>query len=143
MSDDTPQAERDASGRFVKQAAETLHDLHTPSNEGIHPLSKILFGWVESKLTGPAILWGTVGLSVFLVVIDLAMHRHEYFHFAEATGFYAIYGFAAFAFVVLMGWPLGRLLHRDENYYGDAGGPPSDIDPDAAPDASSGEGRDG
>ena len=26
---------------------------------------------------------------------------------------------------------LGHLLRRDENYYGDAGGPPEGIDPDA------------
>jgi len=32
--------------------------------------------------------------------------------------------------VVLMGWPLGQLLRRKENYYGDAGGPPRDIDPE-------------
>jgi hypothetical protein len=30
-----------------------------------------------------------------------------------------------------MGWPLGHLLRRDENYYGDAGGPPHGVDPDA------------
>ena len=142
MSDNTPQGERDASGRFIKQTAEKLHDLHTPSDEGVHPMSKILFGWVESKYAGAFILWGIAALSLILVVVDLAVHRHEYFHFAESTGFYAIYGFVAFAFVVLMGWPLGRLLHRDEDYYGDAGGPPDDIDPDAQTPSASGEGRD-
>jgi hypothetical protein len=32
---------------------------------------------------------------------------------------------------VIMGWPLGHLLRRAENYYGDAGGPPYGVDPDA------------
>ncbi|MEX1250970.1 MAG: hypothetical protein WEA77_07235, partial [Hyphomonas sp.] len=69
-------------------------------------------------------------LSIILVLADLVIHRHEYLHFAESTGFFGLWGFVSFSFVVLMGWPLGRLLRRDENYYGDAGGPPDDIDPD-------------
>ncbi|WP_273239708.1 hypothetical protein [Hyphomonas atlantica corrig.] len=138
MSDNTPNDTRDASGRFVKQAAETAHRLHTPSEDGVHPISKILFGWTEAEITGTAIFWGVGILSAFLIVVDLAVDRHEYVHMAEATGFYALWGFAAFAFVVLMGWPLGGLLRRSEDYYGDPGGPPADIDPDvpAAPDTS-------
>lgn len=127
---ETPESERDASGRFVRRAAETAHRLHTTSDEGIHPMSKILFGWTEWKHIGAVIFWGVLGLSAFLIAIDVGIARHEYFHFAEATGFYGLWGFLSFAFVVLMGWPLGKLLRRDANYYGDAGGPPADIDPD-------------
>ena len=138
MSDETPNDTRDTSGRFVKRAAEKAHRLHTPSEDGVHPVAKILFGWTEAKVAGTAIFWGIGLLSAFLIVIDLAVDRHEYVHMAEATGFYALWGFAAFAFVVLIGWPLGRLLRRSETYYGDPGGPPSDIDPDipAVPDAA-------
>ena len=109
MSDETPNDTRDTSGRFVKRAAEKAHRLHTPSEDGVHPVAKILFGWTEAKVAGTAIFWGIGLLSAFLIVIDLAFDRHEYIHMAGATGFYAIWGFASFAFVVLMGWPLGRL----------------------------------
>ena len=129
MSNDTPET-RDKSGRFLKRAAEKAHDLHTVSTEGVHPMAKILFGWTESRHIGAIIFWGIGLLSALLIVIDLFVNRHEYFSFANATGFYGLYGFAAFAFVVLMGWPLGNLLRRDENYYRDAGGPPADVDPD-------------
>ena len=70
MSDNTPNDTRDASGRFVKQAAETAHRLHTPSEDGVHPISKILFGWTEAEITGTAIFWGVGILSAFL-------HQHQ------------------------------------------------------------------
>ncbi len=136
MSDNN-ETDRDNSIRFVKRAAETAHRMHTPSDDGVHPMAKLLFGWTEWKGVGNVIFWGVLALSVVLILLDLLVDRHEYFHFADATGFYGLYGFGAFAFVVLMGWPLGRLLRRDANYYKDEGGPPADIDPDFEPDAVS------
>ncbi len=137
MSDETPNGTRDSNGRFVKRAAETAHRLHTPSEDGMHPMAKILFGWTEGRHAGTLIFWGLALLSIVLIVMDLAVHRHEYINLARATGFYALWGFASFAFVVLMGWPLGRLLRRREDYYGDPGGPPADIDPDVPVETSS------
>ncbi|MCA8901288.1 MAG: hypothetical protein KDA53_08555 [Hyphomonas sp.] len=130
MSDETGSG-RDTSGRFVKRAAEQVHNLHTPGADGIHPLAKILFGWTHRKGIANIIFWVLGALAVISIVADLAMKRHDYMSFANATGFYGIYGFLCFSFAVVMGWPLGRLLRRDENYYGDAGGPPEGVDPDA------------
>lgn len=130
MSDETPNTTRDDNGRFVTRAAEKAHQLHTPSSEGIHPMAKILFGWTEARNIGSMLFWGIGLLGLFLIVIDVFVNRHDYFAFAQSTGFYGLYGFVCFAFVVLMGWPLGKLLRRGEDYYGDAGGPPADIDPD-------------
>lgn len=127
---ETPETERDASGRFVRRAAETAHRLHTTSDEGVHPMSKVLFGWTEWKHIGAVIFWGVLGLSALLIAVDVGIDRKEYFTFAKATGFYGLWGFGAFAFVVLMGWPLGRLLRRAPDYYGDESGPPADIDPE-------------
>ncbi len=136
MSDETP-AGRDASGRFVRRAAEKANAMSQTSREGIHPMAKVLFGWTEARNIGAIIFWGMAILSVALILVDLLIKRHETLDFANSTGFYGLWGFGAFTFVVLMGWPLGHLLRRDENYYGDAGGPPQDIDPDiAAPGAS-------
>jgi len=140
MTDETPTV-RDSSGRFVKKAAETVNAMSRTNDEGIHPMSKVLFGWTEAKGIGATLFWVMAGLSLVLVLADLVYHRHEEIHFASSIGFYGLWGVLSFSFVVLMGWPLGRLLRRDEDYYGDAGGPPADIDPDldGAPLASHGK----
>ncbi len=130
MSDPTDNG-RDDTGRFVKRAAESVHKLNTPSEEGIHPLSQILFGWTHTKGIGNIIFWGLLALSAIMLSIDFFFPRHDYLKFSNYAGFYGIWGFVCFSFAVIMGWPLGHLLRRDENYYGDAGGPPHGVDPDA------------
>ena len=119
--------ERDASGRFVKPEQEE----QLPGDETMHPLSKALFGWVGSSRTPLFLLIAVIVICVGLVVIDLAVNRHEYLDFANANGFYALSGFAAFALAVLSGWPLGRLLRRDEDYYGEADTTPHDVENDS------------
>ena len=120
--------ERDASGRFVKPESD---EPIKPSNEDMHPLSKVLFGWVDSPRTPLLLLILVILISVGLIVIDLGVNRHEYLDFANATGFYAFWGFAAFAIAVLSGWPLGKLLRRDEDYYGEADTTPQDVESDS------------
>lgn len=139
MSHETPPAGRDSSGRFVKSAAEKVNAMSRTGADGVHPMSRVLFGWTEGKNAGAFIFWGMAALSVVLVLLDLVIVRHEKIGFANSVGFYALWGFAAFTFVVLMGWPLGRLLRRDENYYGDLSGPPADIDPAIADRLGAGE----
>ena len=129
MTDQSPPTKSERLARAAEKAAE----LHTVGRDGVHPMSRILFGWVEWKWTGALFFWGLAGLGLLLVALDATMDRHDYFSIANATGFYAIWGFCSFAFVVLMGWPLGKLLRRGENFYGDAGGPPADIDPELYP----------
>lgn len=128
MTDETPPV-RDASGRFVKTAAERVNAMSRTSEDGTHPMAKVLFGWTEIKGIGAILFWAVAGLSLALVAADLLIVRHEKIAFANSVGFYGLWGFLAFSFVVLMGWPLGQLLRRPEDYYGDAGGPPADIDP--------------
>lgn len=139
MSHETPPAGRDSSGRFVKSAAEKVNAMSRTGADGVHPMSRVLFGWTEAKNAGAMIFWGVAALSVILVLLDLVIVRHEKIGIANSAGFYALWGFAAFSFVVLMGWPLGRLLRRDENYYGDLSGPPADIDPAIADRLGAGE----
>jgi len=129
MTDETPSG-RDNSGRFVKRAAETVNAMSRTNAEGVHPMAKVLFGWTETKGIGAILFWVLAGISILLVLADLVIDRHEELHFAESIGFYGLWGFVSFSFAVLSGWPLGHLLRRDENYYGDASGPPDDIDPD-------------
>ena len=119
--------ERDSSGRFIKPEPEP----QKPSNEGMHPVSKLLFGWVESPRTPLLLLILVILICVGLVVIDLGIDRHEYADMAIANGFYARWGVGAFASAVLSGWPLGRLLRRDEDYYGEADTKPDDVEQDS------------
>lgn len=94
--------------------------MHVSDDKDVHPISKALFGWVGHPWTGRVILWGLLILSIVLIGTDLIYHRHVEEDIESIRGFYGLYGFAAFSFVVLMGYPLGWLLRRDENYYGDA-----------------------
>ncbi|MEC7288636.1 MAG: hypothetical protein VXW22_00855 [Pseudomonadota bacterium] len=120
--------ERDSSGRFVKPESD---EPMQPSDENMHPMSKLLFGWVEAPRTPFLLLVIVVAISAVLIVADLAINRHDYLDFANATGFYAFWGFAAFAIAVLSGWPLGKLLRRDEDYYGEADTKPNDVESDS------------
>jgi len=119
--------ERDSSGRFVKPEQEAPK----PSDENMHPMSKLLFGWVGSPRTPLILLILVIVICAGLVVFDLTVNRHEYLDFANANGFYALWGFAAFALAVLSGWPLGKLLRRDEDYYGEADTTPQDVESDS------------
>ncbi len=119
--------ERDASGRFVKPE----QDLPQPNDDEMHPMSRVLFGWVSAPRTPMILLVLTVVIALGLVLVDFAVNRHEYLDFANANGFYALWGFAAFALAVLSGWPLGKLLRRDEDYYGEADTTPQDVEHDS------------
>ena len=119
--------ERDATGRFVKPEREAP----LPGDETMHPMSKLLFGWVGSPRTPLFLLILVIAICVGLVLFDLGLNRHEYVDMANANGFYALWGFAAFGLAVLPGWPLGKLLRRDEDYYGEADTTPQDVESDS------------
>lgn len=89
-------------------------------DEDMHPMSKLLFGWVEAPNTGRIIFWAIAGLAAILILADLVVHRHIKEDIEGIFGAYGWYGFLAFGGVVLTGWPLGQLLRRGEDYYGDA-----------------------
>ncbi len=119
--------ERDSSGRFLKPEREAP----TPNDNDMHPMSKLLFGWVGSPRTPLIVLLLVIVICGGLVLFDLTVNRHEYLDFANANGFYSIWGFGAFALAVLSGWPLGKLLRRDEDYYGEADTKPQDVESDS------------
>ena len=120
-----PPIERDRSGRFVKPDAP---ETQAPGDDDMHPMARVLFGWVESKRT-PGLLLALVALiCAALIVADLALPRHEYVEMASTTAFYGLWGFGAFSLAVLTGWPLGKLLRRSEDYYGEAETTPKDVE---------------
>lgn len=122
-----PPIERDKTGRFVKPDTLDTPDLR---DDDMHPVSRLLFGWVEGKRT-PILLLAAVSLICFLLIlVDLVLNRHEYVALADMTGFYGLWGFGGFALAVLSGWPLGKLLRRGEDYYGEADTRPADVEAD-------------
>lgn len=122
----TPPIERDTSGRFVKPEVD---EPNVPVTSGdMHPMSRVLFGWVDAPRTPLILFVAAIVISVALIVVDLALNRDEYIEVANITGFYGLWGFGAFSLAVLAGWPLGKLLRRSEDYYGEADTTPQDVE---------------
>ncbi|MCF6328535.1 MAG: hypothetical protein L3J02_01875 [Henriciella sp.] len=124
----TPPTERDITGRFIKPEAD---EPATPAHDNdMHPLARLLFGWVESPRTPLFLLIAVVTVCAGLIGVDLILDRHEYIEEANMIGFYALWGFGSFALAVLSGWPLSKLLRRSEDYYGEADTTPQDVEAD-------------
>ncbi|ACT58918.1 hypothetical protein [Hirschia baltica] len=98
------------------------------SSDDATPMAKLLFGWTQAKSTPIIFLIVLVVISLGLFAADFVLaakhmkHAYKPVAFSEMPMFYGLYGFAAFAFVVGCGWPLAKLLRKDENYYGDLEG---------------------
>ena len=56
---------------------------------------------------------------IALVVVDFIIHRHISTDVERIPAFYAIYGFAVCAILVLTARQLRKLLIREEHFYGD------------------------
>ena len=82
-----------------------------------HPLA-VPFLWLgEEKTIKNFIFVPGLGLVFFsLLGIKFPLHHPAPWDFFAS---YTLIGFAAYSFVVLMAWPLFKLLARDENYYGE------------------------
>lgn len=88
------------------------------TDDRIHPLARrVLF--IDSPAFGRGFLVVLAIAAVVLAVVDLFHHRHTLFSWDGFPGFHALFGFCAFSFVVIMGWPLRQLLSRPETYYGE------------------------
>ncbi|MGD2133080.1 MAG: hypothetical protein PVI23_09830 [Maricaulaceae bacterium] len=88
-----------------------------PESDEIHPLARrVKFIFAPGFGRVLMYLFGAVFLA--LAGVDLVHHRHELFSWEGFPGFHAWFGFVAFSFVVVMGWPLRALLSRPEDYYG-------------------------
>jgi len=92
-------------------------------DDGIHPAARP-FLWLASNWAQRNFMWFIGVLAICFVLLDLLVYRKSYFALDGNMGFYAIFGFFAFSFVVLMGWPLRKLTGRKDDYYED--GEPDD-----------------
>lgn len=115
------------------------------SSEGPTPIAKLLFGWTEAKATPTIFLIALIVICVGLFAADFVLsakhlkHAYKPVAFSEMPMFYGVYGFAAFAFVVGCGWPLAKLLRKDENYYGDLEGLDAEESDDTSKDEAEGK----
>lgn len=82
----------------------------------MHPIARRL-RFILAPGFGRVLMYLFGAVFFALAAVDLVHHRHELFSWEGFAGFHAWFGFLAFSFVVIMGWPLGRLLSRPENYY--------------------------
>lgn len=72
-----------------------------------------------SSITGRRPLLICLAVVVALVLPDLFMHKHTYFHAYEAwPGFFVLLGLAAVVVLAGIARLVSRLLRRDEDYYG-------------------------
>jgi hypothetical protein len=64
-----------------------------------------------------------IGVCVLLFVPDLLdlagvfYHKHVHYRVEGWVGFYAIFGFLAYSFIVVGGWAWRKVVMREEDYY--------------------------
>ena len=86
---------------------------HAPSDEG----------WFDKPKNVKLLLYGLYAACALSVLVTPFIHFHPYFDFEKDMGaggfqvFFAVYGFVAFAFIVLAGQHLRKILMRSEDYY--------------------------
>ena len=107
---------------------QTTPEPHGPpqlGEAGEHPLSVLLFSWMRTKLFYRLLMGALAGGGIVLIALEAMtfLERGGVVHGLEnLPGYFGIFGFLAFSFAVLSGWPLGRLLRRPEDYYDTSSG---------------------
>ena len=71
--------------------------------------------WVERNVH--LIFLALAAICLALLGAELLYEHHAYFEVDGLPGFYAIFGFVSFVFIVFAGKWLRRLIMRDEDYY--------------------------
>lgn len=92
------------------------------SEPGEHPLSILLFSWMRGKLFVRVLAIGLGLIGLAAIGLEIWLLNKPIKDVTAAPGFYAGFGFVAFAVAVLSGWPLGKWLRRREDYYEARGG---------------------
>lgn len=84
---------------------------------GEHPLSVLLFSWMRTPLFAKVFTWALAIAGLALIGIEMLLSVSPVKDVTQVPGFQGAFGFIAFSFVVLSGWPLGKILRRPEDYY--------------------------
>ncbi len=88
-----------------------------PGEPGEHPLSVLLFSWMRTPLFLRVFAIGLCIAGVGLILAEIFLSPYAIKDVTGVPGFQGVFGFVAFAFAVLCGWPLGKWLRRPEDYY--------------------------
>jgi len=97
-------------------------------SEQIHPMGKRLL-WVEKAENISLMIKVLAAFCALLFIANLFIHLHGYFDIEAVPGFYAVYGFIAFAFIVIATKYLRMIIGREEDYYA-----PHVVDTESYPD---------
>ena len=73
--------------------------------------------WLDKPRNVTLLVRILTAVCLLLVVADLVYHKHGHFDWELLFGFHGFFGFAAFAFIVLTGKQLRKILMRKEDYY--------------------------
>ena len=88
----------------------------TGKNKPIHPWGSRLER-LEEPQTISLMIKGLAGFCGLLLVINLFVHLHGHFEIESVPGFYGVFGFIAFAFIVIATKYLREIIGRKETYY--------------------------
>ena len=99
-----------------------------PKAEKLHPIGEKIL-WVEKSENISKMIKGLAIFCGLLFIINLFVHLHGHFDIEAIPGFYGVYGFIAFSFIVITTKYLREVIGRKEDYYA-----PGVIDPEKYPD---------
>ena len=73
--------------------------------------------WLDDPKNVTRIVWTLVAVCVLLLAAGFFIQMHVHYEWEAWPGFFAIFGFVAFAGAVLAGKQLRKILMRKEDYY--------------------------
>ncbi|MEQ1438095.1 hypothetical protein AAG565_01920 [Fontimonas sp. SYSU GA230001] len=73
--------------------------------------------WLDSPRNVTRLVSALYALCAALLVADLFYDKQTHFAFEAWFGFFAVFGFVAYVFIVLSAKALRRLIRRPEDYY--------------------------
>lgn len=77
--------------------------------------------WLDRPRNVTRLVYGLYALCAALLLADLFYDKHVHFAFEHWFGFFALFGFGAYVFIVLSAKALRRLIKRPEDYYDNRG----------------------
>ena len=73
--------------------------------------------WLDDPRNHRRLTWWLFGVSILVLLGDLAYTKHPVFAWEGWFGFYAFFGFIACVGLVLIAKEMRRVIMRDEDYY--------------------------
>ena len=75
------------------------------------------FHWVNRLGEQNKLTWALGAVCVVLVLLNFTFAGKGHFSAENFVGFYAIYGFIAFSFIIFASKALREIIKRDEDFY--------------------------